>query len=336
MKQIRINEIDGFRFGNAQNIEGGSGCTVIIADKGACAGVSVQGGGPATRETDLLNPEKMVQQIFGVCLSGGSAYGLDAASGVMKYLEEKGIGFDVGMGIVPIVPAACLFDLIAGDFKCRPDAEMGYQACVDSEKNLTGDMYEDGDDIKLGNVGAGTGCTVGKFIGLDRCMKSGLGSYAVQSGDLKIGAVVAVNSLGDIYDVDGGEILAGMLTEDGKSLSSTREAMWKSVQTEKNVFSIEDETFKGNTTISCIITNAKLTKDQCNKLAQMAHDGYANAIKPVHTSADGDTIFFLAGGEVEVNQDALGDLGSYVISKAINDAVLQAETAYGFKAARDL
>ncbi|MBR0126961.1 MAG: P1 family peptidase [Firmicutes bacterium] len=323
MKEINIKQIPEFRIGNAQNTEGATGCTVVICEKGARAGVSVKGGGPATRETDLLDPQKMVQEIFGLCISGGSAYGLDSATGVMKYLEERKIGFDVGMGIVPIVPAACLFDLITGDFKCRPDADMGYAACVDSEK------WSDPALFTGGNKGAGTGATVGKFKGLEHLMKSGLGTYAVQSGDLMIGAVVAVNALGDVFDVDTGEEIAGMLCEDGKTFDVTDKAMWESVQVDKNVFT-------GNTTIGFLITNADLTKDQCNKLADMAHDGYARAIKPVHTSADGDTIFFLAKGDVKVNQDALGDLGAYVMAKAINDAVRSAESAYGAKAAKDL
>ena len=323
MKEINIKQIPEFRIGNAQNTEGATGCTVVICEKGARAGVSVKGGGPATRETDLLDPQKMVQEIFGLCISGGSAYGLDSATGVMKYLEEKKIGFDVGMGIVPIVPAACLFDLITGDFKCRTDADMGFAACVDSEK------WSDPAPFTGGNKGAGTGATVGKFKGLEHLMKSGLGTYAVQSGDLMIGAVVAVNALGDVFDVDTGEEIAGMLCEDGKTFDVTDKAMWESVQVDKNVFT-------GNTTIGFLITNADLTKDQCNKLADMAHDGYARAIKPVHTSADGDTIFFLAKGDVKVNQDALGDLGAYVMAKAINDAVRSAESAYGAKAAKDL
>lgn len=323
MKEINIKQIPEFRIGNAQNTEGATGCTVVICEKGARAGVSVKGGGPATRETDLLDPQKMVQEIFGLCISGGSAYGLDSATGVMKYLEEKKIGFDVGMGIVPIVPAACLFDLITGDFQCRPDADMGYSACVDSEK------WSDPAPFTGGNKGAGTGATVGKFKGLDHLMKSGLGTYAVQSGDLMIGAIVAVNALGDVFDVDTGKEIAGMLCEDGKTFDVTDKAMCESVQIDKNVFT-------GNTTIGFLITNADLTKDQCNKLADMAHDGYARAIKPVHTSADGDTIFFIAKGDVQVNQDALGDLGAYVMAKAINDAVRSAESAYGAKAARDL
>lgn len=319
MKEIEINQIEGFRIGNAQDENGGTGCTAIICDSGAVAGADVRGGGPATRETDLLKSENMCNEVYGVILSGGSAFGLAASTGAMKYLEEKKIGFDVGVGVVPIVPGACIFDLIAGDSACRPDATMGYAACVASEKNSP----------EKGNYGAGTGATVGKFFGVERLMKGGLGTYAVQIGSLKIGAVVAVNCLGDVYDVDNGEMLAGLLNEEKTALASTREVMWNSVEQKKNVFT-------GNTTIGCIITNAKLTKPQCNKLASMAHNGYAAAIKPVHTSADGDTIFYLAKGEVEINQDALGDLGVYVIAKAINEGVKNATSAYGFKAMCDL
>ncbi len=319
LEEININSIEGFRIGSAQNIEGGTGCTVIICDKGAKGGVDVRGGGPATRETDLLSPVSLCETLYAVVLSGGSAFGLDASGGVMKYLEEHEIGFDTGAGEVPIVSGACLFDLIAADAKCRPDADMGYEACVDSEKN----------DPGMGNCGAGTGATVGKFMGKERLMKGGLGMYAVKKGKVKIGAIVAVNCLGDVYDVDTGEQMAGLLSKDGSRLESTRIAIWNSLEQQKDVF-------KGNTTIGCIITNAALSKAQCSKLASMAHDGYAAAIKPVHTSADGDTIFFMACGDVEVNQDALGDLGAYVMGKAINNGIRYAEPAYGFKAMSDI
>lgn len=326
MKEIKITDIEGFRIGHAQDFEGGSGCTVIISDEGAMAGIDVRGGGPAGRETELLNPKMACQEIYAVLLSGGSAFGLDAGGGVMEYLEKNDIGFDVGVGKVPLVCESCIFDLICGDYYCRPDAAMGYAACVDSEKHVGGAVEE---ELPMGNVGAGTGATVGKFMGLERLTKSGIGSYAVQIGNLKIGAIVSVNALGDIFDVDSGEQIAGLLTEDGKSLCSTREVMWESVEVDKNVWS-------GNTTIGCIITNAKLNKDQCNKLAGMAHNGYAAAIKPVHTSADGDTIYFMAKGDVEVYQDALGDLGSYVMAKAIADSIAKTEAAYGFKDPKSL
>lgn len=319
IKEINIYEIEGFRIGNAQNHVGGTGCTAVICEGGAVGGVDVRGGGPATRETDLLDPVNMCQQIYGVMLSGGSAYGLDASGGAMRYLEEHEIGFDVGIGRVPIVPGACLFDLIAGDPKCRPDAAMGYAACKASETNRP----------EKGNFGAGTGATIGKFLGLERLMKGGLGHYAVQQGSLKVGAIVAVNCLGDVYDADTGQQMAGLLSEDKQRLANTRRIMWDSIETDRNVFA-------GNTTIGCIITNAALTKDQCNKLASMTHNGYAQAIRPVHTSADGDTIFYLAKGNVSVNPDALGDLSAYVMAKAINEGVRCAESAYGFPAWKDL
>lgn len=319
MREIKINEIQGFSIGNAQDEKGGTGCTAILCSKGAVGGVDVRGGGPATRETDLLSPVKSCEEVYGIMLSGGSAYGLDSASGAMKYLEERNIGFDVGIGKVPIVSGACIFDLIAGDFKCRPDADMGYKACVNSERNQP----------EMGNYGAGTGATVGKFAGPERAMKGGLGFYAVEIGKLKIGAVAVVNCLGDVYDADTGAQIAGMLSKDGRSLDNTRRVMWESIERRRNVFT-------GNTTIGCIITNAKLDKNQCNKLASMAHNGYAAAIKPVHTSADGDTVFYLAKGTVEVNHDALGDLGAYVMAKAINSGVMNAESAYGFKSIKDI
>ncbi len=320
MKEINIRDIEGFRIGNATDEAGGTGCTVVVCDEGAVAGVSVMGAAPASRETDLLDPRMMCQAVHGVCLTGGSAYGLAAADGVLKYFEEKGIGFDVGEGVVPVVPTSALFDLICGDFNARPDRETGYAAAQNSE-TATGALR--------GNMGAGTGSTVGKYMGIDRAMKSGLGSYALRVGELKIGAVVAVNALGDIFDVDTGEQIAGMLDETGTSFSRTDKAMWSSIQQDRNIF-------KGNTTIGCVITNADLVKGQCCKLAEMTHDGYARAIKPVHTSADGDTVYFMAKGEVAVYQDALGDLAAYVMAKAINDAAGSACGAYGFKAAPDL
>lgn len=319
MKEIKITDIFGFKIGSAQNKEGGTGCTVIISEDGACAGVDVRGGGPATRETDLLKPVNMVEQIHAVMLSGGSAYGLDAGSGAMQYLEEKGKGFDVGVGIVPIVCGASLFDLVVGDPKCRPDKSMGYEACINSEKD---------NDVQQGNFGAGTGATVGKYLGPDYLMKSGLGTYAVQYGDLQIGAIVAVNALGDVFDVDNGKQLAGLLSEDKKSLRSTAETMYAEYDSGRNVF-------KGNTTIGCIITNGRITKSQANKIASMAHNGFARAINPIHTSADGDSIFVMASCQVDVGQDALGTLAAEVMARAINNAVLNADSEYGLMCAKD-
>lgn len=318
MKEIKITDIKGVKVGHAQDLQGGSGCTVILCEKGAWAGVDVRGGGPASRETELLKPVNMVEQIHAIMLSGGSAYGLDAGAGAMQFLEENNVGFDVGVGVVPIVCGASLFDLVVGDPKCRPDKAMGYEAC----KNA-------GDGpVAEGNVGAGTGATVGKFHGMAHMMKSGLGTYAVRIGELQVAAIVAVNALGDVVDVDTGKRIAGLLNEDNTKLSNTEETMYAQYAEDKNVFS-------GNTTIGCIVTNAKLTKSQANKLASIAHNGFARAIRPVHTMADGDTIFVMATGEVEVMPDAVGALATDVMARAINRAVRMAEPAYGLKAARD-
>lgn len=318
MKEIKINEIKGIKVGHAQDTDGATGCTIILCEQGAWAGVDVRGGAPASRETELLKPVNLVEQIHGVVLSGGSAYGLDAASGAMSYLEEKGVGFDVGVGLVPIVCGASLFDLVVGDPKCRPDKAMGYEAC----KNANGS------DVAEGNVGAGTGASVGKLHGMDHMMKSGLGIYALQVGDLQVAALVAVNALGDVVDVDTGKIIAGLLKEDNTGLTSTVAAMYEQLSRKDNFFS-------GNTTLGCIVTNAKLTKNQANKIASIAHNGYARAIQPVHTMADGDTIFVMATGEVEALPDAVGALATEVMARAINRAAKMAKPAYGLKAARD-
>lgn len=318
MKAIDISEIEGFRLGTAENKEAATGVTVIICEKGAAAGVDVRGGGPATRETDLLKPENMVQQINAVVLSGGSAYGLEASCGVMDFLEDKNVGFDVGCGVVPIVCGASLFDLHVGRADIRPDRDMGIKACEAAFSGI----------FSLGNHGAGTGATVGKYRGPERMMKSGQGASAAEAGVLKIGAVTALNALGDVFDGQGRQI-AGLLSEDGNSLASTSDVIKEDVDRQFSVFS-------GNTTISCIITNARLTKAQCTKLASIAHDGYARAIKPVHSTADGDTIFVMATGEVEVNFDAAAVIATEQISKAIENAALSAEPAYGLKNAKSL
>ncbi len=318
MREISITDVKGIKIGHAQSIEGGTGCTVILCEDGAYAGVDVRGGGPASRETELLKPVNLVEQIHAVMLSGGSAYGLDAGSGAMQYLEEKGKGFDVGVGVVPIVCGASLFDLVVGDPKCRPDKAMGYEACIKASSDKPAE----------GNIGAGTGATVGKFLGMDYMMKSGLGTYALQIGDLIVGAIVAVNALGDVIDVDSGKRLAGILNKEKSAVYDTERTMYEEYDKNRSVFS-------GNTTIGCIVTNARLSKTQANKIASIAHNGFARAIRPVHTMADGDTIFVLATGEAEVMPDAVGALSAEVMAKAINRAVMAAEPAYGLKCARD-
>ena len=316
MREISITDIKGIKIGHAQDLAGGTGCTAIICEKGAFAGVDVRGGGPASRETELLKPVNMVQQIHCVMLSGGSAFGLEAGDGAMQYLEEHGVGFDTGCGVVPIVCGASLFDLVVGDPKCRPDKAMGYAAC----QNAGGEVAE-------GCVGAGTGATIGKYFGPGRMMKSGLGVCAVQLGDVQCAAVVAVNALGDVVDYDTRKTIGGLLTEDRSGFYGTERAMYDESGRERDVWS-------GNTTIGCIITNAKLDKSQCNKLASIAHNGYALTIRPVHTSADGDTIFVMATAEAEVNPDALGCLATEVMARAINRAVRAAVPSYGLPAAR--
>ena len=319
MKEIKFTDIEGIKVGHEQNIEAATGCTVIICEKGATAGVDVRGGSPGTRETDLLEPQNLVDKVHGVLLSGGSAFGLDAASGVMKYLEEKDIGFDVQVTKVPIVCGAVLFDLVVGNYKVRPDLEMGYSACINSMDKK----------CPSGNIGAGTGATVGKLLGPDRAMKGGLGSFAIQIGDLQIGAIVAVNCLGDVIDPETGEVLAGLLDQEGKTLIGTENILIQKYDEKKNIFS-------GNTTIGVIATNGTFTKSEANKLASIAHNGYARSIRPAHTIFDGDTIFTMATGKVEADINVVGALAAKTMERAVVNAIKSANSSYGFKAHRDL
>lgn len=322
-KEISIQEIKGIKIGQSENQAAGTGCTVFLSETGMRAGLDVQGGGPASRESELLNPLAAAQVIHAIVLAGGSAYGLGAADGVMKYLEEKGIGFEVGPSLkVPLVCQSDLFDLTVGDPYIRPDKAMGYDACLRAEENGTGN-YRDG------NFGAGCGATVGKFAGMDYCMKSGIGSYAVQIGELQVGAVVAVNALGDIYDWKTGQKIAGLLAEDRRTFRSTEELMYASTE-------IVENKFTGNTTIGVIITNGKFEKASLCKISGMAHDGYARSIRPVHTTADGDSIYAVSVGDVEADQDLTGVLAAEVMSEAIIRAVMSAEGAYGYPGVRDL
>lgn len=317
MKEISIKDFEGLKIGNAENVQAGTGCTVLLfGENGAPAGLDVRGGGPASRESELLKPLANAQIIHAILLSGGSAFGLDAAGGVMRYLEERDIGFDVGVTKVPLVCQSCLFDLTVGDVHTRPDAAMAYQACQNAESG----NYQDG------NYGAGTGASVGKFLGMEQCMKSGIGSYAVQIGDLKVGAVVAVNALGDIYDWHNGQKVAGLHTGDGRTFLDSETVAFSSYEP-------VDNKFVGNTTIGVVLTNARFAKSNLCKIAGMAHDGYARAIRPVHTIADGDSIYSVSLGEVSADQDIVGALGAQVMAEAILRAVRAAEPAYGLPAA---
>ena len=308
MKEIRITDINGIAVGQAENISAGTGCTVFISREGMPAGIDVRGGGPASRETELLNPLASAQEIHAVVLAGGSAFGLDTAGGVMRCLEEHDIGFDVGVTRVPLVVQSCLFDLTVGGKSIRPDSAMGYEA---AKTALESPNYQDG------NHGAGTGATVGKFAGMSTCMKSGIGSYAVQIGELQVGAVVAVNALGDVFDWKTGKKLAGLTTGD------TTELMMQ------NYVPINNK-FTGNTTLAVVMTNAAFTKSQLCKIAGMAQDGIARSIRPVHTSADGDTAYVLSVGNVKADMDLVGTLAAEVVSEAITRAVKSCEGAYGF------
>lgn len=320
MKEISVNEISGIRIGQAENAVAGTGCTVFLCPEGMGAGLDVRGGGPASRESQLLNPLAAAQTIHAIVLAGGSAFGLGTANGVMECLEQRGIGYDVGVTKVPLVAQADLFDLTVGDPFVRPDAAMGYEA---AKRALDAPNYRDG------NVGAGCGATVGKIAGMETCMKTGMGSYAVQIGELQIGAVVALNALGDIFDWKTGRKIAGLLTEDRSSFRSTTERMKSAIQVVENKF-------VGNTTLGVVITNAGFSKAQLCKIAGMAHDGYARSIRPVHTSADGDSIYAVSVGDVQADQDLVGTLAAEVISEAIIRAVQNAEGAYGFPSASDL
>ena len=318
--EIPVTQIEQVRIGQVENPQAGTGCTVFVCPEGMRAGVDVRGGGPASRETQLLNPLMSAQAIHAITLGGGSAFGLGAATGVMNYLEAHGIGLEVGVTRVPLVAQSDIFDLTVGDPHVRPDEGMGYLA---ARIAMESPNYRDG------NYGAGCGATVGKICGMETCMKSGIGSFALQSGQLKIGAVVVVNALGDVYDWKNGRQIAGLLTEDRKALRSTEEYM-------KGSLKVVENRFTGNTTLAVVMTNAYFSKSQLCKIAGLAHDGYARSIRPVHTSADGDSIYAVSVGDVQADQDVIGILAAEVISEAITRAVSSAEGAYGYPALRDL
>ncbi len=318
LKRINITDIENINIGQCENAEAATGCTVFISEKGMAAGLDVRGGGPASRDSQLLNPLMAAQEIHAIVLGGGSAFGLGAANGVMKLLEERGIGFDVGVTKVPLVAQSDLFDLMVGDTFVRPDPEMAYEAAR---------LAMDAPNYRDGNYGAGCGATVGKIGGMETCTKTGIGSFAVQVGELKVGAVVALNALGDVFDHKTGEQIAGLRTEDKKGFRSTVEAMLASIEVVENKF-------VGNTTLGVIITNGAFNKSQLCKIAGMGHDGYARSINPVHSTADGDSIYAVSVGDVAADQDLVGLLAAEVISEAIIQAVYSAEDAYGFLAAK--
>ena len=314
---ININDIKGFKIGQAQNHEAATGCTVIICEKGSVCGVDVRGGSPGTRDTDALNPVNYREKTYSVLLSGGSSFGLDAAAGVMKFLEQRKIGRDMGVAVVPNVCAAILFDLNCGRHDIRPDERMGYAAC---ENAFAGQCWESG------NFGAGTGATVGNIYGNDRAMKGGIGSFAYSCKGVYAGAIVAVNCVGDVYE--GREKIAGARSACGKHFADAEIAILNSFD--------DKDLFGGNTVIGCIITNASLTKPQAAKLASLGHNGIARAVRPAHTVFDGDTVFAMCTGEAQASLDAVGVLAVNAVEAAILDADKNAETYDKYIAAKDM
>jgi L-aminopeptidase/D-esterase-like protein len=317
-----ITDVQGIKVGHFTESRKPTGCTVLIFEKGATAGVDVRGSAPGTRDTDLLNPVNTVQQVQAIVLSGGSAFGLAAADGVMRYLEEHGLGFHIGQAIVPIVPAAILYDLDFGDQKIRPTAESGYKAC---QAATTGRVEE-------GSVGAGAGATIGKMFGMKSAMKSGLGTASVRVGDtgIVVGAIVAVNAVGDVFDPKLGKIIAGARKPDGSGFLDTMQ-QWREGRG-------PEPTTGANTTIGVVATNAAFDKAQAAKIAQMAHDGLARTINPTHTPWDGDTIFAVATGAVQTraNHGTIGAIAADVMSQAVLRAVMNARGLPGLPSYSDL
>ena len=306
-----ITDVLGVEVGHFTDPRRPTGCTVLITRDGAIGGVDVRGAAPGTRETDLLHPSNLVDQVHAVLLAGGSAWGLDAAAGVMRWLEDHGIGLRVHYGLVPIVPAAVLFDLPLGDARIRPDASAGYKACVAASRHRPGE----------GNVGAGAGALVGKLFGIERAMKGGIGSASITLDGVTVGAIVACNALGDVVEPSSGRVVAGARTADGQSLLDIRRAILAGEQ--------PNPLLPGtNTTLGIVATDAVLTKAQAHRLAQVSHDGLARAINPVHTMSDGDTIFALGTGKTGrgMGMMALSLLAAEVTARAVLRAVQAAQS----------
>ena len=321
-----ICDVPGIRVGHAHDLDALTGCTVILCETGMIGGVDQRGGAPGTRETDAMHPMHLVQNVHAVMLSGGSAFGLDAATGAVRYLEERGVGFNVQVARVPIVPSAILFDLGIGRADVRPDAEMGYQACQNAATDRPAE----------GNVGAGAGATVGKILGMGQAMKSGIGSASLAiGGGVVVGAIMAVNAFGDVMDPTNGQIIAGArplhkgpVNIGGKGQFADTLKVMKTLAGR----TIAGFSSRGNTVIGVVATNARLNKEQVNKVAQMAQDGVARTIRPAHTMLDGDTIFALASGERRADVNIVGAYAAEVVASAILRAVHAAEPAAGLPA----
>lgn len=319
LQDIDITDINGIRIGHAQDLRAATGCTVLLADEGVTAGVDVRGGAPGTRDTDLLNPVNLVDKVHGIVLTGGSAFGLAACSGAMRYLEAQGAGFDTKVARVPIVCGAVLFDLAIGDPTVRPDDAMGYQACLNATDK----------PCPQGNVGAGAGATVGKILGMDRAVKTGLAAYCLETQRLKVGALVAVNCLGDVIDPATGAVVAGVLSADHTAFLNTEALMIQN--------GLQPNTgFAANTTLGIVVTNAQLSKSQATKVASMAHNGYARTIRPAHTMLDGDTIFTVATGKIPADITLVGMLSARAVAQAVLRAARKAGSLLGLPCRNDV
>ena len=307
-----ITRVAGIEVGHFTDTRRPTGCTVVMAREGAVAGVDVRGAAPGTRETDLLHPSNLVDKVHAIMLAGGSAWGLEAATGAVRWLEERGVGLDVAVGRLPIVPAAVLFDLLVGDMRIRPDAAAGYAACAAAS----------GADPTEGNVGAGAGAVVGKVFGIQHAMKGGVGTASVTVDGVTVGALIACNALGDVIDPDTAQVMAGARTDDGRALRDTRRALLRGQPPQPLLAGT-------NTTIGVVATDAILTKAQAHRLAIAAHDGLARSINPVHTMSDGDTLFSLGTGR------AGKSLGMMVLATMAAEATARA-TVRAVQAARSV
>lgn len=323
IKEIPFSDIENIRIGHAADEEAATGCTVLIAEQGMAAAVDIRGGGPASRETPLLQPLASADRIHAILLSGGSAFGLEAGCGVAEYLEKRDIGFETMFAKVPLVCQSCIYDLGVGSSTVRPDKAMGAAACEDAFRGGHMDL--------TGNVGAGMGATVGKARGPLGMMKSGLGLYACQLGRLKVGALVVVNALGDIFDCQTHEKLAGLRNLAGDGFEDGETVLLDMLSKTQ-----EDNLFAANTTIGIVVTNARFNKMELSRVASASHNGYARTIRPVHTSADGDSIYAVSVGDVQANLDMVGALATEVMARAVNNAVRSARPKYGLPAAESI
>lgn len=327
VREIPITDVPGLRIGHAENEEAKTGVTVLIFDQGAAAGVDISGGGPASRETPLASPVTADNPLNAIVLSGGSAFGLAAGDGVMRYLEEHGMGYPTGFANVPLVCQSCIYDLGMGRADIRPDAAMGYEACVQAEdwsKNAsslqeTFSCAADFNKSLCGSIGAGCGASVGKICGMERSMKSGIGICAVSVGSLKMAAVVVLNALGDIFNPETGQKIAGLLDPERKHFSDTCEELYRFSQ-QTDLFTGETELTSSNTTIGAIITNGKFSKAQLSKIASMTRCAYARCINPVATMADGDSIYAVSTGDIPADINMAGTLAAQIMAEAIQRA----------------